>query len=76
MKTSTRTRVQRLDAPRRKTRTYSQQAVSDMSNHLVDLLRGEQLQREGASLVLQKQLKGQTHIKRRLDWQRKSRMGI
>lgn len=36
--------------------TYPQQAASNMSDHVVHLLGGEQPQREGAPLVLYQQL--------------------
>lgn len=52
--------------PGRQTRTYPEQAVSDVSHHLVDLVRGQQLQREGAPLVLDGQLQGLTTVSARL----------
>lgn len=39
--------------------TYPQQRVSDMSDHIVDLLGGLQPQREGAPLILYQQLEEQ-----------------
>lgn len=42
--------------PRWQTGTYPQQAVSYVSDHLVDLVSRQQLQREGAPLVLYEQL--------------------
>lgn len=42
--------------PGRQTGAYPEQAVSDVSHHLVDLVRGQQLQGKGAPLVLDGQL--------------------
>lgn len=42
--------------PGRQTGTYPEQTVPNVSHHLVDLVCGQQLQGEGAPLVLDGQL--------------------
>lgn len=46
--------------PGRQTGTYPEQAVPDVSHHLVGLVGGQQPQGEGAPLVLDGQLQGVT----------------
>lgn len=53
---ATNTKTLKEGSPGRYTWTYPQQAVSNMSDHVVYLLGGEQPQREGAPLILYQQL--------------------
>lgn len=46
------TQTKKEGSPGWYTWTYPQQTVSNMSDHIVDLLDGEQPQREGAPLIL------------------------